>query len=122
MTTGPDDLDDLDVLKELGDADELDDLDDEDEGEDELDHPEDGVSLDEPALGRGDSVLAQDEVLDLWSDDDDALGTESGGFGPDRPRDARMPGIYESGEIDDVRGDGDVNDDDLIGPGPDARP
>jgi hypothetical protein len=33
-----------------------------------------------------------------------------------------MPGLYESDEIDDVRGDGDVYDDDLTGPGRDARP
>jgi hypothetical protein len=86
MTTGPDDLDDLDVLKELGDADELDDLDDEDDGADVLDHPEDLVSLDDrPAPGPDDSVLAQDEVLDLFAEDEDALGTETGGFGPDRP-------------------------------------
>ena len=86
MTTGPDDLDDLDVLKELGDADELDDL-DEGGGEDLLDHQEDAVFLDaRPAPGPDDSVLAQDEVLDLFQEDEDALGTETGGFGPDRPR------------------------------------
>jgi hypothetical protein len=121
MTTGPDDLDDLAVLKELGQADELDDL-DQDEGEDLLDHPEDEVALDARSPRLHDSVLAQDEVLDLWSDDEDALGTETGGFGPDRPRDAAMPGLYESGEIDDAKGDGDVYDDDLTGPDPQDGP
>jgi hypothetical protein len=53
---------------------------------------------------------AEDEMLLSWSDDDDALGTESGGFGPDRPRDAAMPGLYGSDEIDDVTFDGEAVD------------
>jgi hypothetical protein len=63
---------------------------------------------------------AEDVMLDSWSDDDDALGTESGGFGPDRPRDAAMPGIYSSDEIDDVSAPGDVHDDNLVGQGEDG--
>jgi hypothetical protein len=93
MTTGPDDLDDLDVLKELGDLGEQDDADDVERGEDDpgqdlLDHPEDEVSLDARPVTAGDSVLASDEMLETWSDDDDALGTETGSAGPDRPRGA----------------------------------
>jgi hypothetical protein len=53
---------------------------------------------------------AEDEMLASWSDDDDALGTESGGFGPDRPRDAAMPGLYGSDEIDDVAFDAEAVD------------
>ncbi len=76
------------------------------------------LRLDAPSVGLDDPVDAEDAMLGSWSDDDDALGTESGGFGPDRRRDARMPGLYSSGEIDDVRADGDVHDDDLVGQGP----
>jgi hypothetical protein len=80
----------------------------------------DEVSIDADPVGLDDPVEVEDVMLGSWSDDDDALGTESGGFGPDRPRDARMPGLYSSGEIDDVRADGDVHDDDLVGQGQDG--
>ena len=79
------------------------------------------VRLDAPHLGLDDPVDSEDAMLGSWSDDDDALGTESGGFGPDRRRDARMPGLYSSGEIDDVHADGDVHDDDLVGQGRDRE-
>jgi len=69
------------------------------------------------SLGATEEADSEDALLDSWADDADALGTETGGFGPDRPRDARMPGIYSLDEIDDVAAPGDVHDDDLIGQG-----
>jgi len=75
------------------------------------------LRLDAPHLGLDDPIDSEDAMLGSWSDDDDALGTESGGFGPDRRRDARMPGLYGSREIDDVHAQGDVHDDDLVGQG-----
>jgi hypothetical protein len=69
------------------------------------------------SLGATEEADAEDALLDSWADDADALGTETGGFGPDRPRDARMPGIYSLDEIDDVAAPGDVHDDDLVGQG-----
>jgi hypothetical protein len=69
------------------------------------------------SFGEPEPAGIEEVMLESWSDDDDALGTESGGFGPDRPKDAAMPGIYSSGEIDDVSAPGDVHDDDLVGQG-----
>jgi hypothetical protein len=65
---------------------------------------------DEGSLGASEAPDAEDAMLLTWSDDDDALGTESGGFGPDRPRDARMPGLYDSDEVDDVSVDDEAVD------------
>jgi hypothetical protein len=65
---------------------------------------------DEGALGATEAADAEDAMLFTWADDDDALGTESGGFGPDRPRDAAIPGLYDADEIDDVRLDAEAVD------------
>ena len=74
-------------------------------------------ATDEGSLAATEEPDAEDAMLDSWADDADALGTEAGGFGPDRPRDARMPGLYSLGELDDVAAPGDVHDDDLTGQG-----
>jgi hypothetical protein len=90
---------------------DLDDLDGDSTGDDVSELTELG------SLGATEEPDAEDALLDSWADDADALGTETGGFGPDRPRDARIPGIYSLDEIDDVSVIGDVHDDDLVGQG-----
>ena len=94
---------------------DLDDLDGDSTGDDVSELSELG------SLGATEEPDAEDALLDSWADDADALGTETGGFGPDRPRDARIPGIYSLDEIDDVVAIGDVHDDDLIGQGDEDR-
>jgi len=89
---------------------------------DDLDGDSTGDDVSELSdLGATEEPDAEDALLDSWADDADALGTETGGFGPDRPRDARIPGIYSLDEIDDVVAIGDVHDDDLIGQGDEDR-